>query len=267
MNQILIPNFSRFEHTYRKHTCAVYHGGNNGAPLVFLLHEIPNPTPEVFDLGRILIDEGYHVHIPVFFGTPNASYSSGTAMFQLAMGCIRKEFSVFASDSTSPVVDWLRSLCVKRMTTYGLSQVGMIGMCFTGNFALGLCAEEWMTAPVLSQPGLPYPLTKQHRKSLHIDPKDLQIAKSNQDLEILGLRFTNDWMCPKTRFDTLRAHFGDRFEGIEIDSSPTNEHGIKTTAHSVLTLDLVNKRGHPTQDALNRVLTFLNQRLRDGNSV
>ena len=104
MSQISIPNFKSFEHTYNEHTCTVYHGGTDSGPLVFLLHEIPNPTPELFDLGRILIDEGYHVHIPVFFGTPNTPYSSGTALFQLVMGCIRKEFSVFASDSTSPIV-------------------------------------------------------------------------------------------------------------------------------------------------------------------
>ena len=110
----------------------------------------------------------------------------------MALGCIRREFSIFASDSTSPIVGWLRNLCRNRMTTYEQVQVGMIDMCFTGNFALGLCAEDWMQAPILSQPGLPYPLTKNHRHGLHINPNDLRTAKANPDLETLGLGCTND---------------------------------------------------------------------------
>ena len=263
MNQIIVPNFNSFEHTYNEHTCNVYHGGNEYDPLVFLLHEIPNPTPEVFELGRKLIHEGYHVHIPVFFGTPNEPYTIANAVTKLVLNCIHREFSVFARDESSPIIDWLRSLCKERMNTTGQSQVGMIGMCFTGNFALGLCAEDWMRAPILSQPGLPYPLTKKHKHGLHIDPTDLMVAKANQQLEILGLRFSDDWMCPKERFTELKTHFGDRFEAFEIDSSPTNPHGIRTKAHSVLTMDFVDQTGHPTLEALERVIDFLERRLRN----
>lgn len=265
MKQISIPNFSRFEHTYNDQTCTVYHGGANGSPLVFLLHEIPNPTPEVFELARKLINEGYHVHLPVFFGRPNAPFTISNAVSKLMLNCIHREFTVFAKDASSPIVDWLRSLCKERMKTTGQTQVGMIGMCFTGNFALGLCAEEWMQAPVLSQPSLPYPLTTSHRKSLHIRETELQMAKNNPTLEILGLRFTNDWMCPKERFTELSTHFGDRFESFEIDSSPTNPHGIRTRAHSVLTLDFVDQKGHPTLEALERVIAFLHRRLKSNS--
>jgi len=55
---------------------------------------------------------------------------------------------------------------------------------------------------------------------------------------------------------------GDAFEGIEIDSSPGNAHGISTRAHSVLTIDLVDEPGHPTRAALDRVLELLDAQLR-----
>src|SRR5664280_2148312 len=76
-----------------------------------------------------------------------------------------------------------------------------------------------------------------------------------------GLRFTNDRGCPPERFETLRTTLGSSFEGIEIDSSPGNAAGIEPSAHSVLTLSLVDEPGHPTRVALDRVLTFLAERL------
>ncbi len=79
---------------------------------------------------------------------------------------------------------------------------------------------------------------------------------------VLGLRFTNDRGCPPERFETLRKTLGQSFEGIEIDSSPGNAAGIEPSAHSVLTISLVDEPGHPTRVALDRVLTFLAERLR-----
>jgi hypothetical protein len=69
-------------------------------------------------------------------------------------------------------------------------------------------------------------------------------------------------MCPRARFDTLRRELGDGFEAIEIDSGPGNAHGIPRTAHSVVTTDLVDAAGHPTREALDRVLALFRQRLR-----
>jgi hypothetical protein len=79
---------------------------------------------------------------------------------------------------------------------------------------------------------------------------------------VLGLRFTEDKLSRPERFETLRRMLGDAFEGIEIDSSPGNPHGIPQDAHSVLTVDLVDEPGHSTRDALDRVLAVLGTRLR-----
>ena len=40
-----------------------------------------------------------------------------------------------------------------------------------------------------------------------------------------------------------------------------NPNGIKKSAHSVLTEHLVDQTGHPTKDALDRVIAFLRERL------
>jgi dienelactone hydrolase len=125
-------------------------------------------------------------------------------------------------------------------------------------------ARDSVLAPVLSQPSLPFPVTKRHRRDLGISAADLDVVRERtrtQQVEVLGLRFTGDIACPPERFARLRRELGDAFVGVEIDSSPGNPHGIRKRAHSVLTQDFVDEPGHPTRDALDRVLGFLRARL------
>ena len=119
-------------------------------------------------------------------------------------------------------------------------------------------------APVLSQPSLPFPVSAAHRAAIHVSDAELSAVKERvaAGCPVLGLRFTHDPTCPGERFATLRQELGAAFEGIEIDSSPGNPHGIPRTAHSVLTNDLVDAAGHPTRVALDRVLAFFDERLR-----
>jgi len=83
----------------------------------------------------------------------------------------------------------------------------------------------------------------------------------DEGLKVLGLRFTHDPICRKERFDRLRTELGDGFEAVEIDSGPGNAHRIKRAAHSVVTTDFVDRDGHPTRAALDRVLAFFRERL------
>lgn len=256
---------SAFEHFHPQRLCylgaekLVYSVGTG--PLVILLHEAPGPIPETFELGLRLSEQGFKVYIPIFFGKPNTPFSVRTSIKEIGLGCIRREFAVFASNRSSPAVEWLRALCIDLLREHEETKVGMIGMCFTGNFALGLIGEDWMRAPILSQPSLPYRLGGKQKAALHVSPETLKKAKKRDDLNILGLRFTHDWMCPRAKFKRLEEEFGDRFEGIEIDSSLFNSHRIPITAHSVLTLDFVDQQGHPTHDAWLKVLDFLGNHL------
>jgi hypothetical protein len=126
-----------------------------------------------------------------------------------------------------------------------------------------MAVEPAVWAPVVSQPGLPAPVTAAKRAAVGLDPADLTAikARTHQGLCVLGLRFSADRGCPAQRFQRLRRELGAAFEGIEVDSSPGNPYGIPTRAHAVLTVDLVDAPGHPTRAALDRVLAFLDQRL------
>ena len=232
-------------------------------PGVVVVHEIPGITPPVAAFAERVVDAGFHVALPELFGTRGREVSGSYAGGQLLRACISREFHVLASRGTSPITAWLRTLCRQVHSDQGGPGVGALGMCLTGNFALALMVDPVVMAPVLSQPSLPFPLGKARRAAVHLSDPDLDRVKQRvQDGQrVLGLRFTNDPMCPPERFDTLRRELGPGFEAVEIDSSKGNPHAIPATAHSVLTNDLVNEAGHPTRAALERTLAFFSERL------
>ena len=261
MSAPAVEGFEITEHAALGSTRTVYRRGE-GPPIV-VMHEIPGITPEVAGFARRLADEGYTVAMPWMFGTPNRPLSGPYAVGQMARACVSREFTLFGRNQSSPITDWLRTLCRALHEETGLP-VGAIGMCLTGNFALALMVDEHLMAPVLSQPSMPTGVTASRRRDLHVSSEDLVAIKrrAREGVGVLGMRFTHDPLCPGARFARLREELGDAFEGIEIDSGPGNPHGIPRFAHSVVTNDLVDEEGHPTKAALDRCLAFFRERLR-----
>jgi len=239
----------------------VYRQGSG--PAVVIMHEVPGITPQVADFARRVAALGLTVWLPHMFGTPGRPLSVAYAGQQLLRSCVAREFHVLACGHSSPITDWLRALCRQAHAECGGPGVGAIGMCLTGNFALALMVEPVVTAPVLSQPSLPFPVSARHRAALHLSKEDLKVvqARAAAGCGVLGLRFTADRSCPPERFETLRQALGDGFEGIEIDSGRGNPNGLGPMAHSVVTNDLVDEEGHPTRAALDRVLSLFRERL------
>src|SRR4029077_5923285 len=88
-----------------------------------------------------------------------------------------------------------------------------------------------------------------------------QRCAEEEDLCVLGLRFTHDRAVPAERFQHLREELGDKFVAVELDSSPGNPHGHPKMAHSVLTEHLQDRPGTPARDALDKVLVLFRSRL------
>ena len=236
-------------------------------PGIVLMHEIPGIYPPVIEFADRLVGAGYRVYMPELLGEAGRPFSNAYLLKSMARACIAREFHVLASRHASPITDWLRALSRKAHAECGGPGVGCIGMCLTGNFGLALMVDEEVMAPVLSQPSLPFPFGAERKRALHVSDEDLEVIRERTrsgGCKVLGLRFTNDPLCPPERFERLREELGDGFEGIEIDSSKGNPHGIPRTAHSVVTKDLVDEAGHPTRAALDRVMSFFEERLKVG---
>jgi dienelactone hydrolase len=257
----LFEGFTRADFTHDGVAHHYYRAGTG--PAVIVIHEIPGLHPGVVAFARRVIDAGFSAYLPSLFGEDGREVSGGYVLSSVGRACVSREFTVFATGRTSPVIGWLRALAAKAHEECGGPGIGAVGMCFTGGFALGMMVDVGMLAPVLSQPSLPFGLTGKQRSAVGVSPADLaQVKKRAADGAcLLGLRFTNDRAVPAERFETLRRELGDAFVAVEIDSSPGNPHGIPADAHSVLTAHLVDEPGHPTRDALDQVLTLFRTRL------
>jgi dienelactone hydrolase len=258
-----LPGFTLSPFTSGGKTKDVYRSGTG--PGVIVIHEVPGITPQVAAFGQRVVDAGFTAVMPSLFGTPGKEMSPLYALRSMAAGCISREFVTFATNKTSPISSWLQALAKRTHEDCGGPGVGVVGMCFTGGFALGMMAEPAVIAPALSQPSLPFGLGKKRQAAAGVSTADLKVVKDRcaaEDLCVMGMRFTADRFVPGERFATLKRELGDRFIAVEIDSSKGNPHGIPGSAHSVLTVHLVDEPGHPTREALDGLLAFFEQRLR-----
>jgi deazaflavin-dependent oxidoreductase (nitroreductase family) len=240
----------------------VYEKGSG--PGVVLVPEIPGISPEVLGLAEHLVEQGYTVAIPSLFGTPGRAMSGGYAAGVLARLCVSAEFRAFAANARRPVADYLRALARDLAARTPGPGVGVIGMCFTGGFALAAAVDEVVLAPVLSQPSVPFPLSGGRRRDPGVSEEEMTSVvdrTTGSNLCVLGLRFSQDRACPPDRFATLRDRLGEAFEIIELDSSPGNAGGFGKAAHSVLTGEVREEPGHPALAARDRVVDFLRERL------
>jgi dienelactone hydrolase len=257
-----LTGWRKTPHTGAGITHDVYEKG--AGPGVVLVPEIPGISPEVLGLGEHLVEQGFTVAIPSLFGTPGRRVTVGYTAGVFARLCVTAEFRAFATGARRPVADYLRDLARDLAARTPGPGVGVIGMCFTGGFALAAAVDEVVVAPVLSQPSVPLPLGARRRQDAGVSAEELaEVAErtTRSNLCLLGLRFSGDRGCPPERFATLRERLGDAFEIIELDSSPGNPGGFCRAAHSVLTAEVRERPGHPALDARERVVAFLRERL------
>ena len=252
--------YERFEFTdpEGRWTRPVFRRGQG--PAVIVIHEMPGLHPLVLRFADRVAEAGMTVFCPSLFGEPGREVSPGYAMTtMLGAICIRREFHVWARDSSSPIVDWLRALAAMAHRECGGRGVGAVGMCFTGNFALAMMTEPAVVAPVLSQPSMPIGGAKA-RSAIGVSQSEIACAKRRFDeegLSMIGLRFKSDRLVGDGRFDTLRSEFGAAFEAIELDDEDAL-HNPMMAPHSVLTLHL--REDGPTKAAETRVIEFFKAR-------
>jgi dienelactone hydrolase len=254
-----LADYEKFEFTDGPYTRPVYRRGSG--PAVIIIHEIPGLHPLVVRFADHVAAAGMTVFCPSLFGTPGKPVDRGYAMRSMVGAiCIRREFHVWSTQSSSPIVEWLRALARSAHAECGGKGVGAVGMCFTGGFALAMMTEPSVVAPVLSQPSMPIAAGSKRRASgLDVSPEEIACAKQrfeDEDLSLMALRYKSDVLVPDARFDTLKREFGDRVELIELGDEDAVPAAIPP--HSVLTLHL--KADGPSKAAEARVIQFFKNR-------
>ncbi len=257
-----LTDFTSFSFTHGGRERTVYRRGEG--PAVIIMHEVPGISAEVARFARKVVDAGFTVFMPHLFGPVGVKTTEFNRLSQLTKLCISREFHVLAENRSSPVAEWLRALARHAFDQIGGRGVGAVGMCVTGNFALTLTLDPWVVAPVMAHPSLPLPLTRAKAAAVHATPETLANARrriNDEGLKVLGVRFQGDVLfCRAARFETLRRELGGGFEGLELPTGTAKAHA--EPPHSVLTIELVDREGEPTRAAVDRVLSFLSERLR-----
>ena len=247
----------------------VYRKG--AGPAVLVLTEMPSISAQVLGFADRVASLGCTVVLPDLFGEAgrellqaNRLRITAYAARTMARACISREFTAFALGKSSPVVTWLRSLAEHEHGRCGGPGVGVVGMCFTGGFALAMATDPRVLAPVLAQPSLPFGISERHKRS--IDCSDSELATvagrcSREGLRVLGLRFEGDPHVPAQRFQHLKEQLGEGFIAVQIPQANRHPDGFLPHAHSVLTNDLIDEPGEPTRNALDQVLALFREKL------
>lgn len=259
------PATGRFEHdVYRK----------GSGPAVLVIPEMPGISPMVLGFADRIVRAGLTAVLPDLFGEPGRDPLAGGRLGMygysirvIAGACVSREFTAFALGRSSPVVSFLRALGAKEHARCGGPGIGVVGMCFTGGFALAMATDPRVLAPVLSQPSLPLGFGPRHKSSVDCSSEELAIVRGRcerEGLRVLGLRFHGDPNVPAERFAHLRAQLGEGFVAIELRQEDGHPAGPLPRRHSVLTADLIDEPGEPTREALDRVLALFTTKLLSG---
>jgi dienelactone hydrolase len=218
-------------------------------PVVVVIQELPGIGTETLRLVDSLVASGFRVLLPHLFGPLGRTSALGNLA---RVFCMRKEFHLFQKNRSSPIVDWLKALCLEARNDNASEGVGVIGMCLTGNFAMSLMADDSVLAAVASQPSMPFG----DADALHMSKNEIQALKARVDATapMKAYRFEGDWMCSAEKFKAIDQSLNNDAKRVELNTLPGK-------GHAVLTVDFVNEAGHPTKQALDDILSYFHEQL------
>ena len=187
---------------------------------VIVLHEITGPSALFFSYVDTLVDEGFTVHCPAFFGKPFETPSAIRRGILAIKACgVFSEFECFERSAYSPLNPWLIALAVDISGGEG-RKLGAIGMCLTGIQPLAMLRARAVVAPVLCQPTLPIGKNVRSARDFGLPSSDFDFAYARvhaEDLKVLLIRYKGDKVASAERAARLVEHFKPRIEFVEPD--------------------------------------------------
>jgi dienelactone hydrolase len=229
------------EYAGQKYMIYQSNAASNG-PAVVILHEGPGMLYEDIRLGKIIASNGYRVYMPLMFGSVGERSNAN-----LWRACMRAGFHCFRN-KPADIIDWLRPFV---SSVSNGKPVAVIGMCLSGNVPAAMLDGTTVRVAVMSQPALP--MTS--KTALGITDAQVNAARAavQKGAALLYFRFWGDGISPPGRLDAFKT----RIPEIE-------EHQLQPArcdAHSVLALEYVDDPKDPSNQAVQRILTVLKERL------
>ena len=224
-------------------------------PPVLVFHELPGLNDSTLRVAERIGAHGDLTPVlPVLLGKAGQD----SALQGAGSLCVGWEFVTFASGRTSPIVGWLRGLAARESVRAGGSSVGVVGMCFSGGFALAMVVDPLVEVAIVSQPSLPFtyrgwPAGK--ARDLGSAPGDLACIKgrvARGEAVVRAVRYADDKVSPPARMKRIAQELG-----AGVIMAP-----IIGSRHSVLADGASDRLAHPdAARALNEAVRILRERL------
>lgn len=219
-----------------------------GETPIVVLHELPGMSPSFIAYCRRMADEGFKVHMPLFFKQPGTNMN----LFGSLAFCLTREFRTLFSapekGAERPFTRWLLDYLARVGDENPGKPIGVVGMCLTGGFAIAGIAEPRVGAAAACQPSFPF-FTGFETLGLSQSLRDRIAARAaNEPLPcVKAYRYEKDWRCKEKHMAGTKAILGDAVERFP---------DLPGGGHSTLT-------GYTASDAVYRdVVHFFNDRLR-----
>jgi dienelactone hydrolase len=123
-------------------------------PAVIVMHELPGLDAAVVEVAERIRREGFSVALPDLLPAIRGRRSM---ILNFPRICVAREFWAFALRYDRPVTAWLQALATHEHELAGGPGVGIVGMCFSGGFALAAATRAPITVAIAGEPSLPFP--------------------------------------------------------------------------------------------------------------
>ena len=242
-----LPGHARFEFAAEGLCHAVHHAGDETAPPLLLLPELPGIAPGLLLFAERLRAAGYKVYIAQLFG----GTGQRTPLRNAARLCVSREFALLRSAVNAPVTRWLRALAGHISQLHGDAAVGAIGMCVTGGFVIPLVLHPRVRAVVAAQPSVPLSLRQ-------LQPVAARLATA--ECALLAVRCRADRLCPAGRLQRLQQQIAlgltvREYGGTEDRNAAGQRRHATYTKEYRLAADADEQ--HPAKQAWADLLAFL----------
>lgn len=271
-----LPGYSRFEFTAGTIEHSVYFAGSPLDPPLLLMSELSGIAPGLLLFAERLRQAGYCVYMPWLFGPLGRRAPLRNALRL----CISREFGNLRAGVSAPITQWLRALASDIGRRHADGNVGVIGMCLTGAFAIPLILDRRVSAAVAAQPSVPLSLLfaafgrygGAAAQALNVGDQDIRAARvrlQTGEAQLLAVRCRADRICPPEKIERLQREFP---VGLTVRQygAPQWRNALGARPHALFTKEYrvapEGERQHPSREAFADLLGFLHRHLRDNSA-
>jgi hypothetical protein len=193
-----------------------------------LIPEIPGLTPEVLVSASTWSPREFTVVIPSPSVRGRGPETMGVRAGHGGSRVCLQGVPVLRGQRRASITKYLGAVANDLAARTPGRGVGVIGMCFTGGFALATGGRGRGQGAVLSQPSTPFPVSARLRRDPGLSTgraRGRQGADPHRRAVRARPAVQPRPVSPSERITTLRAQLGDAFEVIELDSAPGNPDG------------------------------------------